>query len=91
MQVPNPTRDQEPTMTDPDRPTPLETLDEVLDLAGGLSILLLPLFPLAVPGVVVLGVVLVPLAAVGVVVALAGAILASPYLLLRSVRRRASP
>ena len=66
----------------------LSALAQALDLVGGLSILLLPLFPLAVPGAVVLGLVLVPLAAVGILMALVGAILAAPYLLARSLRRR---
>ena len=77
-------------MIDTDRPTVVQLLDETLDLAGGLGILLLPLFPLALPCVVLLGVVLVPLAAAGLVVGLAGAVLTAPYLLARSLRRRAS-
>jgi hypothetical protein len=40
------------------------------------------------PGRPALGVVLVPLGAVGIVLALAGAILAAPYLLVRRLRRR---
>jgi hypothetical protein len=47
-------------------------------------VLVLPL----VPSFALIGVVVVALAAVAALVALAGAVLAAPYLLLRSVRRR---
>jgi hypothetical protein len=48
---------------------------------------LVVVLPLA-PSFALIGVVVVALAAVAALVALAGAILASPYLLVRSVRRR---
>jgi hypothetical protein len=52
---------------------------------------LLPLFLLSVPGVVLLGIVLVPLAALAVPVALAVALLVGlPYLLVRAIRRPAA-
>lgn len=73
-----------------DRPTIVGMLEEVLDLSAGLGILLLPLLITAVPGVLLM--LLVPavllLAAAAVPVAIVGAILAPPYLLVRSVRRR---
>jgi len=47
-------------------------------------VLILPL----VPGFALIGVVVVALAAVAALVALAGAVLATPYLLVRSARRR---
>ena len=48
------------------------------------AVLVLPL----VPSFALIGVVVVALAAVAALVALAGAVLATPYLLARSVRRR---
>ena len=45
---------------------------------------------LVVPSFALIGLVVMALAAVAALVALAGAILAMPYLLVRSVRRRAS-
>jgi hypothetical protein len=77
------------TITHGDEPTPVQMLDQILDMVAGLSILFLPLFPLAIPGVVVLGLVLIPLAVVGLVAAVAGGVVASPYLLVRALRRRA--
>jgi hypothetical protein len=77
------------TITHSDDPTPVQMLDQTLDMVAGLSILILPLFPLAIPGVILLGIVLIPLAAVGLVAALVGGVLASPYLLVRALRRRA--
>ena len=53
----------------------------VLVFLGALLLLL-------VPGFALIAVILVALAAVAVLVALAGAILASPYLLVRTLRRR---
>jgi hypothetical protein len=50
------------------------------------AVLVLPL----VPSFALIGVVVVALAAVAAVVALAGAILATPYLVVRSLRRRAA-
>jgi Flp pilus assembly protein TadB len=76
----------------PDRPSLAEMLEDVLNLTAGAAAALLPLFILAVPGLALLGYVVIPLAAVAAVVALAGliaaAILTPPYLLARSVRRR---
>jgi Flp pilus assembly protein TadB len=70
--------------------TPVEMLEDVIDLSAGLGILLLPLFITAVPGVILMLVLpaVLLIAAAAVPVAIAGAILAPPYLLVRSVRRR---
>jgi hypothetical protein len=46
------------------------------------------LLPLIVPPFALIGLVVVALAALGALVALAGAVLATPYLLARSLRRR---
>jgi len=76
--------------TAPDSPTPADVIGEVLDFGSGLTVLLLPLMTITLPGVVlllVLPVVLV-LAAVALPLALVGAIAAPPYLLARAVRRR---
>jgi hypothetical protein len=56
----------------PDGPTPLEMLWEDLYLVSGLGIMLLPLFPLTVPAVVLLGLVVVPLAVVGLLAVVIG-------------------
>jgi hypothetical protein len=65
---------------DSENPTPGEMLAEVLDLAGGLGILILPLFPLALPALIFL----LPLA----LLALPLAILAAPFALIVFVLRR---
>lgn len=63
-----------------DNPTAGEMLGEVLDLLGGLGIVLLPLFPLALPAVVLL----LPL----MLLALPLALLAAPVLAIVALRRR---
>lgn len=66
-----------------------EALSELADLAAGLGILLLPLFPLALP---VMALVLGPLILIGLVAALLALPLVPPFLLARALlRRRASP
>ena len=72
----------EPTMRsrDSESPTPGEMLAEVLDLAGGLCILILPLFPLAIPALIFL----LPLA----LLALPLTILAAPFALIVFLRRQ---
>jgi hypothetical protein len=66
-----------------------EALSELADLAAGLGILLLPLFPLAIP---VMALVLGPLILLGLVAALLAIPLLPPYLLARALlRRRAAP
>ena len=59
-----------------DRPTLAEMLGQVVDLSAGLGILLLVL-----PAILLAGAVAVPLA-------IAAALLAPPYLLVRAARRR---
>ena len=54
----------------------------------GVGLLGAVLVPLIVPSFALIGLVVVALAAVAALVALAGAILATPYLLMRTVRRR---
>jgi hypothetical protein len=66
---------------DTESPTPGEMLAEVIDLAGGLGILILPLFPLALPALILL----IPLA----LLALPLAILAAPVALIVFLRRQA--
>lgn len=63
-----------------DSPTAGEMLFEVLDLLGGLGIVMLPLFPFALPALVLL----LPLA----LLALPLAILAAPVLAIVALRRR---
>jgi hypothetical protein len=59
-----------------------------IDWTPGLVLLWLVLVLPLVPSFALIGVVVVALAAVAALVALAGAILATPYLLVRSLRRR---
>ena len=66
-----------------------EALSELADLAAGLGILLLPLFPLALP---VMALVLGPLILIGLVAAVLAIPLVPPFLLARVLlRRRARP
>jgi hypothetical protein len=62
-----------------------EALSELADLAAGLGILLLPLFPLAVP---VMALILGPLIVIGLVAALLALPLVPPLLLARALLRR---
>jgi hypothetical protein len=76
----------------PDNESPgfLEMLGEIVNLSAGVGIMLLPLFTIAVPGVIlmlILPALLLALVAAAPVV-IAGAILGPPYLLVRLVRRR---
>jgi cell division protein FtsW (lipid II flippase) len=74
---------------DTDRPALVEMLEQVVDLGTSLGILAVPLFSIALPGVLlflVLPAVLL-IAAAAVPVAAAAALLAPPYLLVRAVRR----
>ena len=71
-------------------PTPGEILSEVVDQTTGLTVMLLPLMTIALPGVILLLIaplVLLALAA-AIPLALGGALLAPPWLIVRSVRRR---
>jgi hypothetical protein len=63
-----------------DSPTAGEMFCEVVDLLGGLGVVMLPLFPLALPALVLL----LPLA----LLALPLAILAAPVLAIVALRRR---
>ena len=65
-----------------------EMVEEVLGLLSGLVAMLLPVSILAVPGAALLALAVVPLAAAAIPFALFAALLAPPYLLVRSVRRR---
>jgi hypothetical protein len=73
-----------------DRPTLAEMLGQVVDLSAGLGILLLPLLATALPGVILLLVLpaILLAGAVAVPLAIAAALLAPPYLLVRAARRR---
>ena len=75
-----------------DVPTPGQIIGEVLDLSAGLTVMLLPLVTIALPGVILLLVVPVALLALAgaIPVALVGALLAPPYLMVRAIRRRRS-
>ena len=77
-------------MSPPSQPTPVEMLEEVVDLTTGLTAALLPLFIITAPGVILLLILPAALlvAAVAVPVALGAALLAPPFLLVRAVRRR---
>ena len=70
-------------------PTPLEMVEQVVDLSVGGVAALMPALLLAMPGVVLLLLAVIPLVAGAVVVGLVGAIAAAPYLLFRAVRRGA--
>jgi Flp pilus assembly protein TadB len=75
-----------------DRPTLLQMLEEVVDLSVGLGVLLLPSLILAVPGIILFVVLpAVLLLAAAAPVAIVAALVASPYMLVRSVRRRRRP
>jgi Flp pilus assembly protein TadB len=71
-------------------PSLMEGIGELVDLSAGVGIILLPLFTIAIPGVLlmlVLPALLLALVAAAPV-AIAGALLAPPYLLVRLLRRR---
>jgi hypothetical protein len=69
-------------------PTTGEMFAEILDVLSGVGIIVLPLIILAVPALILLipvaVLLILPLAVLGILFA----ILAAPYLLIRSVRRR---
>jgi hypothetical protein len=75
---------------DNEGPSVLEVFGEIANLSAGLSIILLPLFTIAIPGVILMLVLpALLLAAVGLApLVLGGAILGPPYLLVRLLRRR---
>lgn len=80
------------THATPSDPSPAQVLEDLLGLVGGAVAGLLPFVILAVPSVVLLGLFVLPMIALGAVVVLAGAIVAAviapPFLLFRSLRRR---
>jgi hypothetical protein len=67
-----------------DGPTIGEMLEEVVGIATGLGVMLLPMLVLAVPALVLL----LPLALLALPLMIGGALLVPPYLLVRAVRRR---
>jgi Flp pilus assembly protein TadB len=73
-----------------DVPTPGEIITEVIDQTAGLTVMLLPLMTIALPGVVLLLIapIVLLLAAAAIPAVLVGALVAPPYLLIRAVRRR---
>jgi hypothetical protein len=76
--------------TSPDsNPTLLELLEEVANLSAGLSVILLPLFATALPGIILLLVLpaVLLLAVAAVPAAIGAAIVLPPYLLVRALRR----
>jgi Flp pilus assembly protein TadB len=77
--------------TDADHPTLGEMLGDVINLSAGLGVMLLPLLVTALPGVVlfVLAPAFLLLVLAAIPVAIAGALIAPAYLLVRSVRRHA--
>jgi len=78
---------EEAKMRDDDL-TPGEMLEEVVNIAGGLGIALLPLFVLAVPVFVLVA---VPLAILALPLGVVGGLCALPVALVRALRRRTRP
>ncbi len=76
----------------PPQPSFAEMLGDVIDLTGGLAVVLLPLWIIAIPGVILFLVLpVVALLLVAAVPALVvGALVAPPLLLVRAVRRKRS-
>jgi Flp pilus assembly protein TadB len=71
-------------------PTPGEILSEIVDQTDGLTVMLLPLLTIALPGVILL--LLAPIALLAAAAAipalLVGALLGPPWLVVRAIRRR---
>jgi Flp pilus assembly protein TadB len=76
----------------PDVPTPGAIVSEVIEQTAGLTVMLLPLMTIALPGVILLLIapIVLLLAAVAIPAALAAALLTPPWLVIRSMRRRRS-
>jgi Flp pilus assembly protein TadB len=70
-------------------PTPGEVLSEIMDQTDGLTVMLLLLLTIALPGVILLLVAPIALlaAAAAIPVLLVGVLLGPPWLLVRSIRR----
>jgi O-antigen/teichoic acid export membrane protein len=70
--------------------SPAEILSEVIDQTSGLTVMLLPLLTISLPGVILL--LLAPIALLALAAAipavLAGVLLAPPWLVVRAIRRR---
>lgn len=79
-------------MSDPHPPQPsfAEMLGDVVDLMGGLAVVLLPLWVIAIPGVILILILpaVLLLVAVAVPALVVGAVLAPPILVVRAIRRR---
>jgi hypothetical protein len=75
--------------TAPASPRPADVVNEALDVGNGLTVLLLPLMTITLPGVLLLVVlpVLLVLAMLALPLIVGGALAAPPYLLVRGVRR----
>jgi hypothetical protein len=73
-----------PHTTPPEPPSLVDMLGGAVSFAGGLVAWLLPFILLSVPALLL---VIVPLAVAAIPLALLGALLATPFLLVRAVRR----
>ena len=69
-------------------PSGADVAIELLTWATGLGIVTFALFPLLIPGLVVLAVFTVPLLVVPVAIGLLAAVMALPWLVVRAIRRR---
>ena len=76
----------------PPQPSFAEMLGEIVNLTAGLAIVLLPLWIIAIPGVILILVLpaVLLLVAVAVPALVVGAVLAPPILVVRAVRRKRS-
>jgi Flp pilus assembly protein TadB len=76
----------------PPQPSFAEMLGEIVNLTAGLAIVLLPLWIIAIPGVILILVLpaVLLLVAVAVPALVVGAVLAPPFLVVRAVRRKRS-
>jgi hypothetical protein len=70
-------------------PSGTEVANELATWATGLGIITFALFPLVIPGVLVLVVFTIPLLVVPLVGGLVAAVIAVPWLAVRALRRRA--
>jgi len=70
------------------QPTVGDAVSEGGGVLASLGIIVMVLFPFAIPGLVLVALVAVPLLVVGLVAALAAAVVAGPVLAIRALRRR---
>ena len=77
-------------ITPSEAPTAVEMLDDLAGLGAGVVTMLIPLFTIAVPGLILLFVapIALLLVAAAIPAVLVGALLAPPFLLVRALRRR---